>query len=50
MNRYTFHQIETCNMCGASIKEQKVHGKRLNSSQGSKPHKKTELQLLSYNV
>ena len=37
---YTFKLIETCNMCGASTKNQKILGRRLSQSQGFSPSKK----------
>ncbi len=38
--RYTFEYVDYCNMCKASNSEFKILGKRLNTSQGLKPHRK----------
>lgn len=35
---YTYYEIENCNMCHAPSSQFKVMGKRLNKSQGFKPH------------
>jgi SAM-dependent methyltransferase len=37
---YTFKQIDACNMCGNPSSNAKILGKRMNQSQGLKPHKK----------
>lgn len=39
--KYSFLDIERCNMCGAPSTEFKTLGKRLNKSQGKNPGKKT---------
>ena len=38
--RYNFNFIEKCNMCGSSIEQHKILGKRLNGSQGRNPKNK----------
>jgi ubiquinone/menaquinone biosynthesis C-methylase UbiE len=38
--KYSFKEIESCNMCGAPVTEFKVMGRRLNRSQGIFPKKK----------
>lgn len=37
---YTFYNVDKCNMCGAVHTGFKLLGKRLNQSQGLRPHKK----------
>lgn len=34
---YTFYEVKSCNMCGASVDHFKVLGKRLNQKQGFRP-------------
>ena len=38
--KYTFHFIETCNMCGSQTSAHQILGKRLNQSQGKNPKHK----------
>jgi 2-polyprenyl-3-methyl-5-hydroxy-6-metoxy-1,4-benzoquinol methylase len=38
--RYTFHEVEYCNMCGAPASNAKILGRRMNRSQGFRPTKK----------
>ena len=40
-NDYTFTDVPACNMCGHGTVKSKVHGLRLNSSQGFNPRRKT---------
>lgn len=39
--RYHFKKIDKCNMCGSDVSTHKILGKRLNSSQGKNPKRKT---------
>lgn len=38
--KFIFKDVQKCNMCGSPVGEHKFLGKRLNMSQGKKPHKK----------
>jgi SAM-dependent methyltransferase len=38
---YTFHDVDQCNMCAAPVDEAKVLGRRLSSSQGVRPTRRT---------
>ena len=38
--RYTFKNIEKCNMCGSSVSTHSILGKRMNRSQGKNPRNK----------
>lgn len=39
--KYTFEEIENCNMCGSNTNSHSILGKRLNKSQGKQPRRKT---------
>jgi len=43
--RYTFTEIDACNMCGHPTSSAKVLGQRLNKSQGSNPKSKTGISV-----
>lgn len=43
--KYTFKNVERCNMCGESATSAKVLGRRLNQSQGVRPTKKTGITV-----
>ncbi len=43
--KYTFRQIEQCNMCGSLSGTHKILGRRLNQSQGINPDRKTGISV-----
>jgi 2-polyprenyl-3-methyl-5-hydroxy-6-metoxy-1,4-benzoquinol methylase len=43
--RYTFEEIQTCEMCGDSTKDHIILGQRLNQSQGLNPKSKTGISV-----
>lgn len=44
-NKYIFKYTKKCNMCGSSLANQKVLGKRLNQSQGFNPRNKVGITV-----
>ena len=45
MKKYSFKNIEKCEMCGSEIKNHKILGQRLNRSQGLRPKKKIGISV-----
>ncbi len=45
LRNYTFHEVTTCNMCGAAASDAKVLGVRLDKSQGRKPKNRTGIAV-----
>lgn len=46
IKNYTFHKIESCNMCNAKSENFKIIGQRLNCSQGLNPKNKIGISVL----
>ena len=46
--KYSFTQIEHCNMCNSSVSSHKLLGKRLNTHQGMRPKKKGGIAVSIY--
>jgi 2-polyprenyl-3-methyl-5-hydroxy-6-metoxy-1,4-benzoquinol methylase len=42
---YTFHPVTRCSMCHASVNDARILGKRMNQTQGFKPHKKVGITI-----
>jgi len=45
MVKYSFNDIQNCNMCGADSINFKIMGQRLNQSQGMDSRKKTSISV-----
>ena len=43
--RYTFENVDVCEMCGDDTRNHKIHGQRLNKSQGLHPRKKEGISV-----
>ena len=45
MKKYSFEDVDCCEMCGDRTKNHRVLGQRLNSSQGLSPKKKQGISV-----